>query len=86
LGATAVVIGGACFWGPAANGQVGVENVLDLLHDGFGSAVVGLGRASVADLNREDLIIPPGFERQLGAAAIEKASVTVSPTRRSGEA
>ena len=66
LGAKAVMIGRAYLWGLAANGQAGVENVLDLLRDGLGSAMVGLGRPSVADLSRDDLVIPDGFERQLG--------------------
>jgi heme/flavin dehydrogenase (mycofactocin system) len=66
LGAKAVMIGRAYLWGLAANGQAGVENVLDLLRDGLGSAMVGLGRPSVAELSREDLVVPAGFERRLG--------------------
>jgi heme/flavin dehydrogenase (mycofactocin system) len=69
LGAKAVLIGRAYLWGLAANGQAGVENVLDLLRDGLGSAMVGLGRPSVADLSRADLVVPPGFERRLGEIA-----------------
>ena len=38
LGARAVMIGRAYLWGLAANGQAGVENVLDLLRDGLDSA------------------------------------------------
>ncbi|WP_222195188.1 pre-mycofactocin synthase MftD [Modestobacter italicus] len=68
LGAKAVMIGRAYLWGLAANGQAGVENVLDLLRDGLGSALVGLGHASVDELRREDVVVPPGFERRLGAA------------------
>ncbi|MGY1746422.1 pre-mycofactocin synthase MftD [Blastococcus sp. SYSU D00695] len=67
LGARAVMIGRAYLWGLAANGQAGVENVLDLLRDGLGSALVGLGHPSIADLSRDDLVIPAGFERHLGA-------------------
>ena len=70
LGAKAVMIGRAYLWGLAANGQAGVENVLDLMRDGLGSAMVGLGRASAADLSRDDLVIPPGFERHLGISAV----------------
>jgi heme/flavin dehydrogenase (mycofactocin system) len=66
LGAKAVMIGRAYLWGLAANGQAGVENVLDLMRDGLGSALVGLGRESVDQLRREDLVLPPGFERRLG--------------------
>ena len=66
LGARAVLIGRAYLWGLAANGQAGVENVLDLLRDGLGSAMVGLGKPDVGDLSRADLVVPPGFERPLG--------------------
>ena len=61
LGAKAVLIGRAYLWGLAANGQAGVENVLDLLRDGLGSAMVGLGRPDVSDLSRDDLVVPDGF-------------------------
>ncbi|MGX5657779.1 pre-mycofactocin synthase MftD, partial [Geodermatophilus nigrescens] len=63
LGAKAVMIGRAYLWGLAANGQAGVENVLDLLRDGLGSALTGLARESAADLSRDDVVVPPGFER-----------------------
>ncbi|BDH55344.1 pre-mycofactocin synthase MftD [Tsukamurella sp. PLM1] len=66
LGAKAVMIGRAYLWGLAANGQAGVENVLDLLRMGVDSTLMGLGRADVAELSREDLIIPDGFERVFG--------------------
>jgi heme/flavin dehydrogenase (mycofactocin system) len=67
LGARAVMIGRAYLWGLAANGQTGVENVLDLLRMGLDSAVLGLGHKSIHELNREDFYIPQGFERVLGA-------------------
>jgi isopentenyl diphosphate isomerase/L-lactate dehydrogenase-like FMN-dependent dehydrogenase len=63
------MIGRAYLWGLAAAGQAGVENVLDILRAGIESALLGLGRASTTELTREDLIIPAGFERRLGAAA-----------------
>ena len=37
LGARAVMIGRAYLWGLAANGQAGVENVLDILRGGIDS-------------------------------------------------
>ena len=43
LGARAVMIGRAYLWGLAANGQAGVENVLDILRSGLDSGVLGLG-------------------------------------------
>lgn len=67
FGAKAVMIGRAYLWGLAANGQAGVENVLDILHGGIDSALMGLGKASVTELSRDDVIIPPDFLRKLGA-------------------
>jgi isopentenyl diphosphate isomerase/L-lactate dehydrogenase-like FMN-dependent dehydrogenase len=66
LGARAVMIGRAYLWGLAANGQAGVENVLDILRSGIDSGLLGLGRSSVQALTAEDVIVPPGFERRLG--------------------
>ena len=42
------MIGRPYLWGLAADGQAGVENVLDVLRIGIDSALLGLGRASVA--------------------------------------
>ncbi|BCL23548.1 alpha-hydroxy-acid oxidizing enzyme [Streptomyces tuirus] len=67
LGARAVMIGRAYLWGLAAGGQTGVENVLDILRGGIDSALLGLGRSSVQELTRDDVVIPPGFTRTLGA-------------------
>ena len=66
LGARAVMIGRAYLWGLAAAGQAGVENVLDILQGGIDSALMGLGKASVHDLSRDDIIVPPSFTRPLG--------------------
>lgn len=67
LGAKAAMIGRAYLWGLAANGQAGVENVLDILRSGIDSGLLGLARTSVRDLTEDDVIIPPGFGRRLGA-------------------
>ena len=61
LGAHAVLIGRAYLWGLAAGGERGVTNVLDILRSGIDESLLGLGRASVHDLCREDLIIPEDF-------------------------
>jgi pre-mycofactocin synthase len=61
LGARAVMIGRAYLWGLAAAGQPGVENVLDIMRAGIESALLGLGRASAAELTPDDVIVPPGF-------------------------
>jgi pre-mycofactocin synthase len=66
LGAKAVMIGRAYLWGLAANGQAGVENVLDILRAGLDSGLLGLGRSSVRDLTPDDLLVPDGFTRRLG--------------------
>jgi len=66
LGAKAVMIGRAYLWGLAANGQAGVENVLDVIRGGIDSAMLGLGRSSVAELTPADVIVPKGFARELG--------------------
>ncbi len=67
LGAKAVMIGRSYLWGLAANGQAGVENVLDIMRSGIDSAVLGLGHSSVHDLSTEDLIVADDFARALGA-------------------
>ena len=66
LGARAVLIGRAYLWGLSANGQAGVENVLDILRGGVDSAVLGLGHTSVHDLSPSDVVMADGFERRLG--------------------
>jgi heme/flavin dehydrogenase (mycofactocin system) len=67
LGARAVMIGRAYLWGLGANGQAGVENVLDLLRSGIDACLLGLGHSSIAELSPDDLVIPPGFTRRLGS-------------------
>jgi heme/flavin dehydrogenase (mycofactocin system) len=66
LGARAVMIGRAYLWGLGANGQAGVENVLDLLRSGIDACLLGLGHSSIAELSPDDLVIPQGFTRRLG--------------------
>jgi pre-mycofactocin synthase len=66
LGARAVMIGRAYLWGLAAGGQAGVENVLDIFRNGVDSTLLGLGRSSVRELTPDDVLIPPGFARDLG--------------------
>jgi L-lactate dehydrogenase (cytochrome)/glycolate oxidase len=79
LGARAVMIGRAYLWGLAANGQAGVENVLDILRGGIDSALMGLGHSSVQDLRPGDLLVPPGFERNLG---VPSQALTTSSVAR----
>ena len=63
LGARACLIGRAYLWGMAAQGERGVANVLSILYKGIDEALLGLGKSSVHDLTRDDLIIPEGFTR-----------------------
>ena len=63
LGADAVMIGRAYLWGLAANGQAGVENVLDVLRDGIDTTMRALGRSSIDELCRDDVVVPDGFTR-----------------------
>lgn len=66
LGARAVMIGRPYLWGLAADGQAGVENVLDVLRTGIDSALLGLARASIHELEASDVLVPEGFHHSLG--------------------
>ena len=61
LGARAVMLGRAVLWGLAANGQAGVENVLDVIRNGIDSTLLGLGEADIADVGPHNLFVPPDF-------------------------
>ena len=69
LGARAVMIGRAYLWGLAAIGQAGVENVLDVLRSGIDSTLLGLGLSSIDELDADQILVPNGFHRALGARA-----------------
>jgi heme/flavin dehydrogenase (mycofactocin system) len=66
LGARAVMIGRAYLWGLAANGQAGVENVLDVLRNGIDSCLLGLGKRSIHELSPDDVLVPDHFIHRLG--------------------
>ena len=61
LGARAVLLGRAYLWGLAANGQAGVENVLDIMSGGIDSTLRGLALAGIDELGPEHLVIPADF-------------------------
>ncbi|QUH01801.1 mycofactocin biosynthesis FMN-dependent deaminase MftD [Saccharopolyspora erythraea] len=65
MGARAVLIGRAYLWGMAAGGERGVHNVIEILRNGIDSALLGLGKSSVHDLTRDDLVISDRFTRGL---------------------
>ena len=52
--------------GPGGQRQAGVENVLDILHGGIDSALMGLGKASDPRPQPDDILVPDGFARALG--------------------
>lgn len=80
LGARAVMIGRASLWGLAANGQAGVENVLDILHGGIDAALLGMGHDAVTRLSHADVHVPRGFTRRPGAAS-ERADLAPVDTK-----
>lgn len=86
LGARAVLIGRAYLWGLAANGQAGVQNVLDVLRSGIDSTLLALGHGSVDDLGRGDVVLPPGFAVPLGADSASAMSERSEPRGREREA
>ena len=61
LGARAVMVGRAYLWGMAASGERGVSNVLEILRQGISETLYGLGKASVHEVTRDDVIVPDGF-------------------------
>jgi pre-mycofactocin synthase len=61
LGAKAVMIGRAYLWGLAANGQAGVENVLDIFRMGIDSTLRGIGKGSITELSPDDVVAPSDF-------------------------
>lgn len=68
LGAKAVMVGRPYLWALGANGQAGVENLLDILRSGIDSTLLGLGRSNPAEVAAGDLLIPEGFFRPLGVS------------------
>ena len=85
LGARAVMIGRAYLWGLAANGQTGVENVLDILRGGIDSALLGMGLSSIDELHRRPLCHPrrlPPRPRCSTRSARRNSRPSMSPRRR----
>ena len=83
LGARAVMIGRAYLWGLAANGQAGVENVLDVLRSGHRldparPRVCPRSTSSTPD----QLLVPDGFHRALGDPGTRRAAEMTGPRRR----
>ena len=83
LGAKAVLIGRAYLWGMSANGQAGVENVLDIMKDGLKAAMMGNGHERLDQISIDDLVVPPHFAITAGG---DEGNVWGSPELRSGAA
>ena len=86
LGARAVMIGRAYLWGLAANGQAGVENVLDVLRGGIDSALLGLGRLLDRRARRPSTLLvpdglPPGARRPVAGPTLTPTSPRDQPGR-----
>jgi isopentenyl diphosphate isomerase/L-lactate dehydrogenase-like FMN-dependent dehydrogenase len=64
LGARAVMLGRASLWGLAANGEAGVNNVLEIVRAGIDETLLGLGRTSIHELTADDVVVPDGFLRR----------------------
>ena len=62
LGAKAVMIGRPYLFGMAAAGERGVTNVLEILRQGVSETLYGLGKSSVTEISRDDIIVPSGFD------------------------
>ncbi len=62
LGATATYIGRAFVYGLGARGEQGVTETLEVIYKELDLTMALCGRRDVADLNRENLLIPAGFE------------------------
>ncbi|MGI8312240.1 pre-mycofactocin synthase MftD [Saccharopolyspora hattusasensis] len=57
LGAKAVFIGRAFLYGLAAGGEEGVYQVLQVLRNGIRETMYGIGRSSLSELSRDDLLL-----------------------------
>ena len=57
LGARSVFIGRAYLYGLAAAGQAGVYQVLDILQRGIRETMYGIGKSSLSELSRDDLLL-----------------------------
>lgn len=57
LGAKAVFIGRAFLYGLAAGGEEGVYQVLQVLQNGIRETMFGIGRSSLSELSRDDLLL-----------------------------
>lgn len=57
LGAKAVFVGRAYLYGLAVSGEAGVYEVLDILRSGIRETLYGIGKSSIHELSRDDLMV-----------------------------
>lgn len=57
LGAKAVFVGRAYLYGLAVSGEDGVHKVLEILKNGIEETMFGIGKKSIRDLSRDDLLV-----------------------------
>lgn len=62
MGATGTYIGRAYINGLGAMGEAGVTKALEVIHKELDTSMALCGRRDVKDLNRDNLLIPKGFE------------------------
>ena len=61
MGARGTYIGRAFVYGLGAMGQAGVTRALEVIHKELDTTMALCGERSVADLNRDNLLVPEGF-------------------------
>lgn len=61
LGAKAVMIGRAYLMALAAGGEAGVSQILSVMRAGVDENLLALGKGSVHELERRDVLVPEGF-------------------------
>ncbi len=61
MGAKGTYIGRSCIYGLGAMGQAGVTSALEVIHKELDTTMALCGRRNVADLTRENLLIPADF-------------------------
>jgi pre-mycofactocin synthase len=61
------MIGCAYLWGTRRPRPDRRRDVLAIFRNGIDSAVMARGREKVTDLGPEDILVPDGFVRRLGA-------------------
>jgi heme/flavin dehydrogenase (mycofactocin system) len=71
LGAQAVLIGRPYLWALAANGQAGVENLIDVIRSGIESTLLALGRSTPQEVTPDDLVIAADFHQPLGVTTAD---------------